>query len=145
MYVGAKFGTSTQWRYLNCVFIQVVRLRDTGSLHLVDRGCCLVSKPKGRVKNGTLTTCRPINPLLTVKDIVHCINLVQPSHIAVSAAYYDKVQEALQNYEGSIPTLFSVLDQISGIQKVQKHPSASRGIGMNVEAKIRIVSGGYRR
>ncbi|KAF2467254.1 putative amp dependent CoA ligase [Lindgomyces ingoldianus] len=60
----------------------------------------------------------PINPLLTAKDILHCINLVQPTHIAVSAAYYDKVQEVLSWYDGGIrPQVFSVIDRIEGVKK----------------------------
>ncbi|KAF2747609.1 putative amp dependent CoA ligase [Sporormia fimetaria CBS 119925] len=60
----------------------------------------------------------PINPLLTTKDILHCMTLVQPTHVAVSAAYYDKVQEALSRLEGTHePKVFSVLDRIDGVKK----------------------------
>jgi acyl-CoA synthetase (AMP-forming)/AMP-acid ligase II len=60
----------------------------------------------------------PINPLVTVKDILHCMTLVQPTHVCVSAAYYAKVQEALQYFGGEHrPTVFSLLDRIDGIQK----------------------------
>ncbi|KAF2703992.1 putative amp dependent CoA ligase [Pleomassaria siparia CBS 279.74] len=60
----------------------------------------------------------PVNPLLTVKDILHCFTLVQPTHIAVSGAYHAKVQEALKQYRNDNRTkLFSVLDRIKGILK----------------------------
>ena len=61
----------------------------------------------------------PINPLLTAKDILHCMNLVQPTHVAVSAAYYEKVQEVLSRYGSKIPPrVFSVIDQIDRVEKV---------------------------
>ncbi|KAF2109678.1 amp dependent CoA ligase [Lophiotrema nucula] len=62
----------------------------------------------------------PINPHLTVKDILHCLRLVKPSHVAVSVVFYDKAQEALQRYsdtQSSKPTLFSVIDRIDNIKK----------------------------
>lgn len=67
--------------------------------------------------------CRPVNPLLTVKDILHCLTLVQPTHIAVSGAYHDKVQEALKQHNSVASTrVFSVLDRIEGVLKVSLSP-----------------------
>lgn len=72
-----------------------------------------------QITQSVLTEPRPINPLLTAKDILHCMNLVKPTHVAVSGAYYDKVQEVLQNYAaGSRPKVFSVLDRIERVKKV---------------------------
>ncbi|KAF2192551.1 putative amp dependent CoA ligase [Zopfia rhizophila CBS 207.26] len=63
----------------------------------------------------------PINPLLTAKDILHCMKLVQPTHIAVSAAYYEKIREVCNRYDGGQysvrPQVFSVLDRIEGVKK----------------------------
>ncbi|KAF2021647.1 putative amp dependent CoA ligase [Aaosphaeria arxii CBS 175.79] len=60
----------------------------------------------------------PINPLLTVKDILHCFSLVKPTHIAVSGAYHEKVQEALQQYRGvNAPRIFTLLDRIENLRK----------------------------
>lgn len=67
---------------------------------------------------------RPINPLLTVKDILHCMSLVKPSHVAISAAYQDKVKEALNKYKaGAPPQVFSLIDRIEGVKKVGSKPA----------------------
>jgi acyl-CoA synthetase (AMP-forming)/AMP-acid ligase II len=56
--------------------------------------------------------------MLTVKDILHCVTLVQPTHIVASAAYYEKAQEVVQKFSGSVkPTVFSILDQIANVKK----------------------------
>ncbi|ORY10621.1 amp dependent CoA ligase [Clohesyomyces aquaticus] len=63
----------------------------------------------------------PINPLLTTKDILHCLNLVQPHLVAVSGAYHNKVQDVLKQYDGGRhnvrPQLISLLDRIEGVNK----------------------------
>ncbi|KAF2741498.1 amp dependent CoA ligase [Polyplosphaeria fusca] len=62
----------------------------------------------------------PINPMLTAKDILHCLTLVKPTHVAVSAMFHEKVQDALHKYsknQSATPHLFSVNDRIRGLMR----------------------------
>ncbi|KAF2659279.1 amp dependent CoA ligase [Lophiostoma macrostomum CBS 122681] len=59
----------------------------------------------------------PINPQLTAKDILHCMNLVEPSVVFVSGVYYAKTQEALRRYGGRRnPKVVSLQDSIPGLK-----------------------------
>ena len=61
-----------------------------------------------------------------MKDILHCLTLVRPTHVAVSGAFHDKVQEALQRYNGGVsPQVFSLLDRIEGVKKVNSNLTPS--------------------
>jgi 4-coumarate--CoA ligase len=65
----------------------------------------------------------PINTSGTAKDIAHCIDVVKPTHIAVSAPFLETLKEAIKTSDlaksGKDPKIFSVLDKIEGLQKAR--------------------------
>lgn len=65
----------------------------------------------------------PVNTSSTAKDIAHCIDVVKPTHIAVTAAFLDNVHTAIATSElgknGKNPKIFSVLDIVDGLLKAR--------------------------
>lgn len=65
----------------------------------------------------------PVNTSSTAKDILHCIDVVKPTHVAVSGPFLETAREAIKTSKlaksGKEPKVFTVLDKVAGLQKAR--------------------------
>lgn len=75
--------------------------------------------PRHRVRRpADRDTHRPLNTASTEKDVAHVLNLVRPTHVAITESQMETVQRAAASVASVNPKIFTVLSKTGNIPRV---------------------------